>query len=197
MWPPYDCTVEIYRAARERKAKPLLCVIRLLNNWFLLTNSCSQYQLGRLLNEWASWAQFPPPRFVQKDIYGITWDQALFIYLFFFLLLCFFASLARELQYSSQIVETGAICLEFSPNFLHSRFTPLFSLKCAALLPQCWAEGILAREKTTETGERAWSFPNEPAGKGCFGRERLVSNKGKLLKIASRFRMEEGKIEIT
>ena len=118
MWPPYDCTVEIYRAARERKAKPLLCVIRLLNNWFLLTNSCSQYQLGRLLNEWASWAQFPPPRFVQKDIYGITWDQALFIYLFIFLLLCFFASLARELQYSSQIVETGAICLEFSPKFL-------------------------------------------------------------------------------
>ena len=48
----------------------------------------------------------------------------------------------RVLQYSSQIVETGAICLEFSPNFLHSHFTPLFSLKCAALLPQCWAERI-------------------------------------------------------
>ena len=48
-----------------------------------------------------------------------------------------------RLQYSSQIVETGAICLEFSPNFLHSRFTPLFSLKCATRLPQCWAERIL------------------------------------------------------
>ena len=36
-----------------------------------------------------------------------------------------------ELQYSSQIVETGAICLEFFPNFFHSLFTPLFSLKCA------------------------------------------------------------------
>ena len=47
------------------------------------------------------------------------------------------------LQYSSQIVETGAICLEFSPNFLHSVFTPLFSLKRAPLLPQCWAERIL------------------------------------------------------
>ena len=36
-------------------------------------------------------------------------------------------------QYSSQIVETGAICLEFSPNFLHSLLTPSFSLKCAPL----------------------------------------------------------------
>ena len=51
----------------------------------------------------------------------------------------------RRLQYSSQIVETGAICLEFSPDFLHSLFTPLFSLKCALLLPQCWAERILKR----------------------------------------------------
>ena len=34
-------------------------------------------------------------------------------------------------------------CLEFSPNFLHSRFTPFFSLRCVALLPQCWAERIL------------------------------------------------------
>ena len=41
------------------------------------------------------------------------------------------------LQRSSQIVETGAICLEFSPIFLHSLFTPFFSLKCAPLLPQC------------------------------------------------------------
>ena len=54
-----------------------------------------------------------------------------------------FRTYPRRLQYSSQIVETGAICLEFSPNFLHSRFTPLFSLKCAARLPQCWAERIL------------------------------------------------------
>ena len=44
---------------------------------------------------------------------------------------------------SSQIVETDAICLEFSPDFLHSLFTPLFSLKCAPLLPQCWATRIL------------------------------------------------------
>ena len=44
-----------------------------------------------------------------------------------------------NLQYSSQIVETGAICLEFSPNFLHSLLTPSFSLKCASLLPKCWA----------------------------------------------------------
>ena len=36
-----------------------------------------------------------------------------------------------NLQSSSQIVEMEAICLKFSPNFLHSLFTPLFSLKCA------------------------------------------------------------------
>ena len=36
-----------------------------------------------------------------------------------------------NLQSSSQIDETEAICLKFSPNFLHSLFTPLFSLKCA------------------------------------------------------------------
>ena len=47
------------------------------------------------------------------------------------------------LQYSSQIVETGAICLEFSPNFLHSLLTPSFSLTLAPLLPQCWARRIL------------------------------------------------------
>ena len=35
------------------------------------------------------------------------------------------------------------ICLEFSPNFLHTLFTPLFSLKCPPLLPQCWATRIL------------------------------------------------------
>ena len=42
-----------------------------------------------------------------------------------------------KLQCSSQIVETEAIYVEFSPNFLHSLFTPLFSIKCAPLLPQC------------------------------------------------------------
>ena len=47
------------------------------------------------------------------------------------------------LQYSSQIVETGAICLEFFLNFLHSLLTPLFSLKCAPLLSQYWATHIL------------------------------------------------------
>ena len=31
----------------------------------------------------------------------------------------------------------------FSKIFLHSFFTPLFSLKCAPLLPQCWAMRIL------------------------------------------------------
>ena len=41
------------------------------------------------------------------------------------------------LQYSSQIVETEGICLELSPNFIHSLFTPLFSIKCTPLLPQC------------------------------------------------------------
>ena len=49
----------------------------------------------------------------------------------------------HNLQYSSQIVETGAICLEFSPNFLHSLLTPSFSLTFAPLLPQCWAGRIL------------------------------------------------------
>ena len=46
-------------------------------------------------------------------------------------------------QYSSQIVETGAICLEFSPNFLYSLLTPSLSVKCTPLLPQCWATRIL------------------------------------------------------
>ena len=66
---------------------------------------------------------------------------------------------SRDLQYSSQIVETGAIYLEFSPNFLHSRFTPLFSLKCAALLPQCWAE-------------RIFEYWNECKPKSTLGREK-------------------------
>ena len=48
-----------------------------------------------------------------------------------------------NLQYSSQIVETGAISLEFSPKFLHSLLTPSFSLTFAPLLPQCWARRIL------------------------------------------------------
>ena len=34
-------------------------------------------------------------------------------------------------------------CLEFSPHFIHSLFIPLFSLKCAPLLPQCWATRFL------------------------------------------------------
>jgi len=54
-----------------------------------------------------------------------------------------FFSFTFELQYSSQIVETGAICLEFSPNFLHSLLTPSFSVKCTSLLSQCWATRIL------------------------------------------------------
>ena len=40
------------------------------------------------------------------------------------------------------------------------------------------------------------AYPNEPVGKAGFGRVRLVSNKGKLLKIASRSWME-GKTERT
>ena len=41
----------------------------------------------------------------------------------------------RILQYSSQIVETEAMSLKFSPNFLYSVFTPLFSLKYARFHP--------------------------------------------------------------
>ena len=48
-----------------------------------------------------------------------------------------------QLQYSSQIVDTEAVFLEFSPNFLHSLFPPLFSLKSAPFLPQCWATHTL------------------------------------------------------
>ena len=33
--------------------------------------------------------------------------------------------------------------LNFLENFLHSLFTPFFSLKCAPLLPRCWATRIL------------------------------------------------------
>ena len=66
---------------------------------------------------------------------------------FILMLICYRSKLRSvkifNQQYSSQIVETGAICLEFSPNFLHSLLTPLFSLKCAPLLPQCWATRIL------------------------------------------------------
>ena len=46
-------------------------------------------------------------------------------------------TVARNLQYSTQIVETGAICLEFSPDFLHSLLTSSLSLEFAPLLPQC------------------------------------------------------------
>ena len=41
------------------------------------------------------------------------------------------------------ILVTEAVCLEFSSNVLLSLFIPLFSLKCAPLLPQCWATRIL------------------------------------------------------
>ena len=48
------------------------------------------------------------------------------------------------LQCSSQIVETGAICLEFSPIFLHSLFTPLYTL---VLTPMCPSPSpLLSRE---------------------------------------------------
>ena len=57
--------------------------------------------------------------------------------------ICHYFLSSDLIQYSSQIVETEAICLEFSPNFLHSLQTPSFSLKCAPLLPQCWATHIL------------------------------------------------------
>ena len=39
------------------------------------------------------------------------------------------------LQYSSQIVETETVFLEFFENVLHLLFSHLFSLKCAPLLP--------------------------------------------------------------
>ena len=48
------------------------------------------------------------------------------------------------LQYSSQIVESETVSLNFLLNFLHSLFTHLLSLKKSAhLLPQCWAKCIL------------------------------------------------------
>ena len=46
-------------------------------------------------------------------------------------------TVARNLQYSTQIVETGAICLEFSPDFLRSLLTSSLSLEFAPLLPHC------------------------------------------------------------
>ena len=33
--------------------------------------------------------------------------------------------------------------LNFFENVLHALFSPFFSLKCAPLLPQCWATRIL------------------------------------------------------
>ena len=47
------------------------------------------------------------------------------------------------LQYSSQIVETDTLLLNFLENFLHLLFAPLFSVKCVPLLPQCWATRTL------------------------------------------------------
>ena len=39
----------------------------------------------------------------------------------------------------------------FFENFLHLLFTPFFSLKCAPLLPQCWATYILEHWDTCNT----------------------------------------------
>ena len=61
-------------------------------------------------------------------------------------------------QYSSQIVETGAICLEFSPNFLHSLLTPLFSLKCALSFPNVEPHVFWSTETTV--------IPKSTLGKG-------------------------------
>ena len=69
------------------------------------------------------------------------------------------------LQYSSQIVETGAICIEFSPNFLHSLLTPSFSLKFAPILPQCWAMRILEQ----------WDDCNTPINNGEGGNHTSLS----------------------
>ena len=83
--------------------------------------------------------------FQQFEVSPVFYGQKKILFLFFYLT-CFvltFLEATSNLQYSSKIVETGAIWLDFSPNFLHSRFTPVLSLKCAALLPQCWAERIL------------------------------------------------------
>ena len=64
------------------------------------------------------------------------------------------------LQYSSQIVETGAVCLEFFLNFLHSLFTPLFSLKCTSPLSQCWAERKWSTKMTANPNHH-WEAENQ------------------------------------
>ena len=50
----------------------------------------------------------------------------------------------------------------FLKNFLHSLFTPLFSLKCTPHLPQCWATCILKTtviaKSTLEKGKRIQVF---------------------------------------
>ena len=48
--------------------------------------------------------------------------------------------------------------LNFLENFLHSLFTPFFSLKCAPLLPRCWATRIWSIETT--------AIPKSTSGKG-------------------------------
>ena len=48
-----------------------------------------------------------------------------------------------RLQYSSQIVETGTVSLEFLEKSWDLLLTPFFSLKCALSLPQRWATRIL------------------------------------------------------
>ena len=60
-------------------------------------------------------------------------------------------SLARQLRLPSSLfhnichksVKQKPLLLNFLENFLHSLFTPLSSLKCVPLLPQCWAMRIL------------------------------------------------------
>ena len=59
-----------------------------------------------------------------------------------------------NLQSSSQIVETEAIFLKFSSNFLHSLFTLLFTLKCALPFPNVepcifWSSEMTAIPKST------------------------------------------------
>ena len=58
-----------------------------------------------------------------------------------------------RLQYFSQILETEAICLQCSPNFLHSLFTPLFSLKCAPLLPYTAKQSVFLRIQVSTSSQ--------------------------------------------
>ena len=62
----------------------------------------------------------------------------------------------HNLQYSSQIVETEAVFLEFSPTFLHSLFPPFSSLRCAPFLPQCWATRTLEHWEDCKHPDQHW-----------------------------------------